>query len=242
MRNKQRTRMGKLFYVLLWSVFLCLSLVLGWIVFQKIGTAMHNSNNEWNLILINKDHKMPVYYKPDMVRVTETQQYVDKRIAGELTRMLDDARKDGISLAVLQGYRSPLRSDQLYNDRVEELTSQGMTKKQARQEASLWVAMPYESEHNAGIAVDIVTHAYYNGTWDALEASGTLDVQPEFVWLQEHAAEYGFILRYPEDKTEITKTGYEPWHYRYVGKEHAQYMVRNGLCLEEYLAQLSSSL
>ena len=97
------------------------------------------------------------------------------------------------------------------------------------------IAVPGTSEHHTGLAADIVTPTHQ-----------TLD--PQFAdtaagkWLLEHAADYGFILRYPEDKQETTKIIYESWHYRYVGEEHAKAIKESGLCLEEYLEQLKEGL
>ena len=93
----------------------------------------------------------------------------------------------------------------------------------------MWVARPGTSEHQTGLAVDIVDTSYQ--ILD--EGQENTPVQQ---WLMAHCAEYGFILRYPTDKSEITGVGYEPWHYRYVGVEAAREIMANGLCLEEYLA------
>lgn len=91
-----------------------------------------------------------------------------------------------------------------------------------------WVAVPGTSEHCLGYAADLCS----------LEEN--FENSDQFAWLQKHCAEYGFILRYPKDKVDITKISYEPWHYRYVGSNHAQIIMSQGLCLEEYLEQYSS--
>ena len=98
-------------------------------------------------------------------------------------------------------------------------------------EAARWVAPPRQSEHNAGLAIDVVSRDYDQVYGDLMHE---FEDFPAFTWLSEHCAEFGFILRYPEDKQEITGITYEPWHYRYVGVEHAQKMQELDLCLEEY--------
>ena len=98
---------------------------------------------------------------------------------------------------------------------------------EAEEKVAYWVARPGTSEHQAGLAVDIVDTNYQS-----------LDEQqeetPVQLWLMEHCAEYGFILRYPSGKSDLTGVGYEPWHYRYVGEEAAREIMDQGVCLEEY--------
>ena len=105
-----------------------------------------------------------------------------------------------------------------------------MDQARAEQEAARWVARPGASEHQAGLAVDIVDISYQ--LLD--EAQEDTPVQQ---WLMAHCADYGFILRYPTDKSALTGVAYEPWHYRYVGAEAARAIMDGGLCLEEYLSQ-----
>lgn len=101
-------------------------------------------------------------------------------------------------------------------------------------EAARWVAPPGTSEHQTGLALDIVSADYQ--LLDEKQAE-----TPEQQWLMEHCWEYGFVLRYPTDKSAVTGIGYEPWHYRYVGKEAAREMVRRGVCLEEYLGAVPAA-
>lgn len=111
---------------------------------------------------------------------------------------------------------------------MEEYKNLGYSEADAKLEAGKWVAVPGTSEHCLGYAADLCS----------LEES--FENSEQFAWLQEHCAEYGFILRYPKDKVDITKISYEPWHYRYVGSNHAQIIMSQGLCLEEYLEQYGS--
>ena len=109
---------------------------------------------------------------------------------------------------------------------------QGYTQELAEQQAARWVAAPGTSEHNLGLAADIVSADWYQNNDDL---TGAFEETPEFAWLSQHCVEYGFVLRYPADKTTLTGVEYEPWHYRYVGVEDAQKIMAAGLCLEEYL-------
>ena len=199
------------------------------------STAPNSSidRSAWNLILINKENKLPNDYDFEKVNVENGQQ-VDARMLPYLQQMLQDAKQQGVILAVLSGYRPPQRSEYLLTQKVNELIQQGYSKQQAQEEAEKLVAKPGESEHNAGLSVDLVTSKYYAGDDGLVEE---LEQYPEYQWLYKHCANYGFILRYPKDKTEITQYDYEPWHFRYVGKEHAKIIMENGLCLEEYLQE-----
>ena len=123
------------------------------------------------------------------------------------------------------------RSDYLYTSKVSEYQALGYSEEDAAVEAARWVAPPRQSEHNAGLAIDVVSRDYDQVYGDLMHE---FEDFPAFTWLSEHCAEFGFILRYPEDKQEITGITYEPWHYRYVGVEHAQKMQELDLCLEEY--------
>ena len=105
---------------------------------------------------------------------------------------------------------------------------QGDLREEAEKQAAIWVAPPGTSEHQLGLAVDIVAESY-----QLLDRHQEKTAEQQ--WLMEHCSEYGFILRYPTDKSEMTGIGYEPWHYRYVGREAAEEIMRRGICLEEYL-------
>ena len=132
--------------------------------------------------------------------------------------------------------RLPFSGDQtrLYRNKIARLRAAGYAAEKAVQEAGRWVAVPGTSEHQTGLAVDLVASSY-----QILDKKQ--DETAEQKWLMEHCWEYGFILRYPTDKSELTGIGYEPWHYRYVGKTAAAAMHETGLCLEEYLQQLEAA-
>ncbi|NLO21502.1 MAG: M15 family metallopeptidase, partial [Syntrophomonadaceae bacterium] len=141
--------------------------------------------------------------------------------------MFNAARADGFYPVVVSGYRSAEKQQSLVMEKRNEYQAQGYSVSEAQALAEKWVANPGSSEHQLGIAVDI-NPAGDQFTDDSL-----------YQWLKCNSFRYGFILRYPADKTDITGTLYEPWHYRYVGKEAAAEICARGLCLEEYLAELA---
>lgn len=131
---------------------------------------------------------------------------------------------------ICSSYRTIQKQERLYKNKVNEYISQGYSQKQAEKEAGKWVAVPGTSEHHTGLAVDIVATDY-----QLLDENQ--ENTPEQQWLMNNAYKYGFILRYPNGKSHITGIYYEPWHYRYVGKEVAKEIHEQGICLEEYLNQ-----
>ena len=183
--------------------------------------------DEW-LILVNHEHPLPEDYS---VRLKKVQNHheVDERIADYVINMIQDAKKENINLLICSSYRSVERQQELFNEEVEKYITAGKSNDEALAEAAFGVAVPGHSEHNTGLALDIVTPAYQmlNSDFETTDA---------FRWLDKNAHRYGFILRYPKDKTEITQIKYEPWHYRFVGLNHAAIMKEKGLTLEEYLS------
>ncbi|MGN0626312.1 MAG: D-alanyl-D-alanine carboxypeptidase family protein [Oscillospiraceae bacterium] len=175
-------------------------------------------------ILVNPDNLMPDSYSPTVVSVGGNYK-LGTRAAAAWADMQAAASEDGVSLWIISAYRTLERQTELYNEKVAEYKNLGYNEEQAKIEAGKWVAVPGTSEHCLGYAADLCS----------LEES--FENSDQFAWLQKHCAEYGFILRYPKDKVDITKISYEPWHYRYVGSNHAQIIMSQGLCLEEYLEQ-----
>ena len=153
-------------------------------------------------------------------------QEVDSRIYPALQEMLDAARAQGLHLFVADGCRTQETQQRILDEKIEAYKKEGYSDSEAEKKAKEWVAVPGTSEHQLGLAVDINADTAYS-TSDAV-----------YQWLAQNAHLYGFINRYPADKTEITGTIYEPWHYRYVGKEAAQEIYSQGLCLEEYIERL----
>ena len=184
----------------------------------------------WNLQLINWENPLPEDYEAGELTELSNGHAVDSRIYPALQEMMDDARAAGYNPLICSSFRTWDKQSQLYERKVQFYIDQGSDRATAEEQAAVWVARPGTSEHQAGLAVDIVSVEYQ-----------VLDEGQEDTPLQQglmaHCWEYGFILRYPTDKSDLTGVGYEPWHYRYVGEEAAKAITEQGICLEEYLAQ-----
>lgn len=177
-------------------------------------------------ILVNFENKIPDDWNPDLVDLPNGHK-VDKRAFDNLQKMLEDARALGFNPLICSSYRTNEKQTDLFNNKVNEYKKAGFSDNEAIAEAARWVAYPGTSEHQTGLALDIVT--VENQILDESQLESKCQQ-----WLMEHCWDYGFILRYPEDKTEITNIDFEPWHYRYVGKKAATIIREKGLCLEEY--------
>ena len=187
--------------------------------------------SDWELLLVNKNHKIPENYKVELAEL-ESGYQVDIRIAEPLEEMLSDARREGLYPIICSSYRSNEKQQKLYNNKVTEYERWGCTSEEAQEYASYWVAIPGTGEHETGLAVDIVSSDYQILN----EKQEETEVQK---WLMENSYKYGFALRYPTDKKSITMINYEPWHYRYVGIDNATYMKEHNMCLEEYIDYLN---
>jgi len=185
---------------------------------------------DWRLLLVNPWNHLPEDFSVELRRLSNGLQ-VDQRAYDDLAAMLGDCRAAGLRPLVCSAYRSQATQTRLHNNKITRLLAAGWPRETVSQEAGRWVAVPGTSEHQTGLALDIVSSGY-----QLLNAKQAKTAEQK--WLMEHCWEYGFILRYPEDKTEITGIGYEPWHYRYVGRAAALAIRDSGLCLEEYLEAL----
>ena len=176
----------------------------------------------WKLILVNAGHPLPEDFTVKL-KALRNGHFVDERIYPELQQMFDDARAEGIYPLINESYRTAERQQEILDKYIAQYEKNGMSRAEAEAKARTVVALPGTSEHQLGLALDIIAEkdADSTATWQ---------------WLKENAWRYGFILRYPEDKEEITGISFEPWHYRYVGKEAAQEITSSGICLEEYLS------
>lgn len=192
---------------------------------DNITHHVASEDNGWNLILVNRNSYIPDDYKVELTELSNGEK-VDSRIYPELQEMFNDARAQGYGLFVREGYRTQEEQQQLLDEKIEAYENEGKSKSEAKKLAEQWVAIPGTSEHQLGIAVDINA--------DTTKSSND-DV---YSWLAENAHKYGFIKRYPSDKTDITGVINEPWHYRYVGKEAALEIYSQGMCLEEYIDTL----
>lgn len=193
-------------------------------VAEEVDAVAAQPDEAWLLMLVNRDHPIPEdYVVGDLVELRGGQK-VDRRIYPDLQEMFDAARAEGVYPIVGSGFRTREKQQSLMDNKIASYREQGYDSTEAVELAEAWVAVPGTSEHEVGICADI----------NATSGSTSDEV---YQWLAENAWKYGFILRYPEDKTDVTKTIYEPWHYRYVGREAAAEIQASGLCLEEYLAQ-----
>lgn len=178
----------------------------------------------WELTLVNLQYRLPEDYKPTLKAAVEgSSVQLDERVASFYAEMYAAAKADGCTLTPYSGYRTYARQQENFDRKVAYYVSQGLGETEAIAKTQTRILPAGASEHNMGFAMDIVS------------ASADFVSTKEFSWLSAHAHEYGFILRYPENKTDITGVMYEPWHWRFVGKEAAAEMQKSGQCLEEYL-------
>ena len=191
-------------------------------------TLPGGEDSAWYLRLVNTTHPLPEDWAPDLSVIDAfTGEQFDSRAIDALKEMLYAMQDQGLEPLVCSGYRSYASQQEIFQRNVDDALAQGFTQEEAEQQASLWVTPPGCSEHQLALAADIVSKGNQN-------LDETQDDTPEQRWLHAHCAEYGFVLRYPRDKTELTGVNYEPWHYRYVGETAAREMAAQGLCLEEY--------
>lgn len=191
----------------------------------SVPNAGTSEDDSWQLILVNRDHPIPDdYVIPELTQLSNGNS-VDSRIYPALQQMFDDARAQGIYPHITSSFRTTEKQQELMDQKIAEYTASGYSEEDAKRMAEEWVAIPGTSEHQLGLSVDI-----------SVDESTGQDAGSVWYWLQQNCHLYGFIQRYPENKTDITGIINEPWHYRYVGTEAAAAMHESGQCLEEYLA------
>lgn len=193
--------------------------------------ASDSEKSQWYLKLVNAENPMTQEDVPELEveTVDENQYQVDARIVADLQDMFDAARAAGRNPVICSAFRSWNYQVSLYENKIDRvMQEEGLNEAQAQEKAGTVVAKPGTSEHQMGLALDIVSSEYMNLDEGQME---TEDQQ----WLIENSWKYGFILRYPLDKSDITGIIFEPWHYRYVGKKAAKEITEQGLTLEEYL-------
>ena len=193
--------------------------------------ASDSEKSQWYLKLVNAENPMTQEDVPELEveTVDENQYQVDARIVADLQDMFDAARAAGRNPVICSAFRSWDYQVSLYENKIDRvMQEEGLNEAQAQEKAGTVVAKPGTSEHQMGLALDIVSSEYMNLDEGQME---TEDQQ----WLIENSWKYGFILRYPLDKSDITGIIFEPWHYRYVGKKAAKEITEQGLTLEEYL-------
>ncbi len=186
------------------------------------------SKDDWFMVLASPGNPLPEGFDPETELVDSAGYYLDSRAVEDFFAMEQAATDAGLQLKVISGFRSANRQQSLYEAQVQQFLNDGLSQQEAEAQAQRIEQKQYESDHNTGLAVDIVPT--YKQTKDA----AVITQLPEYQWLVEHAAEYGFILRYPQDKEEVTGVEFKPWHWRYVGKEMAAFLTENNLTLDEY--------
>lgn len=193
---------------------------------KQLEDIKSESIDDWRILLINADNPVPDDYTFELSALDVAREF-DSRAIDDLKMLIDECRRQtGASIWAQSTYRDRDTQKKLYENKVKEYINSGKSKEEAEKLASTSVSRPGTSEHEVGLAVDF---NYANVEFQNAKA---------FEWLTENAHEYGFILRYPDGKQSITKIIYEPWHFRYVGKEHAEVIKSKGFCLEEYIEYL----
>ena len=179
---------------------------------------IEEEKDQWYLILVNNQNAMPDDFDIETAEV-EDGYVIDVRVLDALNEMLADCREAGYSPRIISTFRTRETQQYLYDHTANKADT----------------AVPGHSEHECGLAADIIDVDSLGWADPLIDAQEDMPAQK---WLMEHCQDYGFILRYPKDKEDITEIIYEPWHYRYVGKEHAAKIMENGICLEEYLENM----
>lgn len=184
----------------------------------------------WNLTLVNFENALPEDYAPEKLLEVDNGYMVDSRVMFSAKQMISDAyQKDGVGIIALSAYRDYQYQQDLYDNKVLRLMQEGRSLADATAEAATVVALPGTSEHQLGLALDLVDARH-------VDLDESQENTAAYKWLYEHCAEYGFIVRYPNGKTDITGIIYEPWHFRYVGKDAAKVIMDKHITLEEYLS------
>ena len=188
---------------------------------------------QWNLKLVNRQNLLENNTNIQTAKIEarfarDVGMKYDARAVSYLNAMCAAAEKDGVSLLVISSFRLHSRQVTLFQNQLKKVQANNpqLSEQAAIDKAATVVAYPGSSEHELGLAVD------FNSVEETFENT------KQFAWLQAHAAEYGFIMRYPKSKQSLTGVIYEPWHYRYVGKDHAAKINQLGYCLEEYVTYL----
>ena len=192
--------------------------------------------HQGDLVLVNREapyqedpnqNLVSLYdYKQDSYNVKDKNLTIEKRIVDPLNQMLQDFHraKGPSDLLITSAYRDLIKQNQLYKDEIAALGSAG----------AMWVSRPGYSEHHTGLALDLTIFYVDTGLSDDYDGTGI------YSWINQNCQKYGFVVRYPEDKANITNVNHEPWHFRYVGLPHAEIMVEKGYCFEEYIDSLRS--
>lgn len=202
--------------------------------FERVRPQAFEADDRF-LILVNKDNPLPDNYEVELQGAPYGACNVSAEMYPALKRMLEDGQQEGLQFVVASGYRNAAYQQGLLDEDIRNFMARGMSYEEAYKEATKDTMPAGHSEHSTGLAVDIVS-ASYQMLNDGLESV------PEIQWLQKNCAKYGFILRYPRGKEDITKIVYESWHFRYVGEKAAKEIMERGITLEEYVKERETAV
>lgn len=197
-----------------------------------------DADNTWAMFLVNSKNPVSEEYcdgiETALVYESWREYYMDSRMSEYLKKMLEAAAEDGHQLIVMSAYRSVKYQQDNFDKSVKDrMDNRGMTYEEAYEDTLKEVQLPGYSEHNAGVAADIMSDEYVSMDDDGFENTEA------FKWLSENAADYGFVLRYPKGKEDVTGIIYEPWHYRFVGVYYAKLLTDRGITMEEYFEEMN---
>jgi len=192
--------------------------------------------SDWNLILVNRQHPLTNFDFP--LETMSNGFELDKRVIPYWNKLYQAARDAGVPLTMVSAFRSAATQQALINENIQQNINNGMSEEQARAATMAVMQDPKTSEHTTGLAFDAVGTDYFNRTDPSQLLVEGFANDPSAKWLAANAQNFGFILRYPQSRTDITGINFEPWHFRYVGVEAAQYITKHHLTLEEYLELL----
>lgn len=187
------------------------------------------------LILVNKENPLDFTYTPKLRWICEGRLQIQETVYEDLVELLKAGEEAGYNYWIASAYRSREYQEELMEAEIEKNREAGLELEEARKKSEETLMEPGYSEHETGLAIDILVSG--NPVMDIHQ-----DEEPGNQWLREHAFRYGFILRYPEEKTDLTGIRYEPWHFRYVGREMAGYLQQQDLCLEEFYQLLQKQV
>ena len=191
------------------------------------GVTLVTTQSDWKLLLVNKDHLLSKDFVPPLGTVASGKQ-MRSEIAPVVKQMISDARAQGVNLTIVSAYRDASRQALLFERKTNYYLGKGLDREDAEANAATVVERPGNSEHQTGLAMDITDSSFVSLTTAQEKTAG-------YKWLYANCAKYGFVLRYPKGKENITGVIYEPWHFRYVGKDAAQAIMTQNISLEEYL-------
>lgn len=246
-KKSKRNKYAKQRLFLLMVIIFALGFLLGLLVGRKSSNAVNfimapesttaqqkeekkvPEDLPWNLTLVNFENALSEDFEPEKLAEVDNGYVADSRIADATKEMIADARKEDVRIIAISAYRDYDYQTDLYEKKVKRLQNEkGYSVEKARKEAKTVVAYPGTSEHQLGLALDLVDARH-------VELDTSQENTNAYKWLKKHCQEYGFIVRYPNGKTDITGIIYEPWHFRYVGKEAAAFIMEHEITLEEYL-------